>query len=107
MMNGKMGLESAVAPGIQAGKLRMKIAKVLLLILIISPKFNRESDETMNLYRVRKTWHGRCILQAYHKAEDRRYSRWFDVPYAKAPTQLREVWEEEDYSPNNTGNKND
>lgn len=51
-----------------------------------------------NLYRVRKTWTGRCILQAYHKAENRSNSGWFDVPYHKAPTQLREVWKEEEYN---------
>jgi hypothetical protein len=44
----------------------------------------------MNLYRVRKTWFGKCILQAYHRAKNPEYSVWFDVPYKKAPTELRE-----------------
>lgn len=55
----------------------------------------------MNLYRVRKTWTGRCILQAYHKAVNSQNSGWFDVPYAKAPTHLREVWKEEEYNDSN------
>ena len=47
----------------------------------------------MNLYRVRKTWLGRCILQAYHKAEEPERSGWFDVPYHKAAPAYREYYD--------------
>lgn len=46
----------------------------------------------MNLYRVRKSWSGRCILQFYHKAVNPENSGWFDVPYGKAPTSLKEYY---------------
>lgn len=56
-------------------------------------KCRQKKDRIMNnLYRVRKTFFGRCILQCYHKAENPENCGWFDVPYHKAPTSLREYY---------------
>lgn len=44
----------------------------------------------MNIFRVRKTFFNKCILQFYSKGFDSKHSSWVDVPYFKAPTQLIE-----------------
>ena len=47
-------------------------------------------EKARNLYRVRKAFGGKCILQCYHKAANPENSGWFDVPYHKAPPSLCE-----------------
>lgn len=55
----------------------------------LPPMFPEE--KARNLYRARKSFGGKCILQCYHKAENPKNSGWFDVPYHKAPPSLCET----------------
>lgn len=50
---------------------------------------SRDNQYASGIFRVRKTWFGKCILQEWQNYPNIDVREWKDVSFCTAPTQLK------------------